>query len=99
MNRDSTPFARLDDLRQPRTGIPEIVWGENKTCAQLESIVRRMTEKQSLILVSRIDEKKGRRLEKEFPDGNYHPESRLFFIRSRLKEEIKTRGTILVLAA
>jgi pyridinium-3,5-biscarboxylic acid mononucleotide synthase len=99
MKPESTPFARLDDLREARTGIPEIVWGENKTVAQLESIVRRMTEKQSLILVSRLDAEKGRHLSKEFPSGIYHPEARVFSLQPREKRSDATRGTILILAA
>jgi len=99
MNPEITQFARLDDLREARTGIPEIVWGENKTVVQLVSIVRRMTEKQSLILVSRLDEEKGRHLVKEFPSGNYHPEARLFSLQPRPREEAATRGTMLILAA
>jgi hypothetical protein len=94
-----TPFARIDDHREARTGVPEIVWGENKTFVQLTAIVRRMTEKQSLILVSRIDEEKGRRLTGEFPSGNYHPEARMFSLEARPRERSAARGTILILAA
>jgi hypothetical protein len=99
MNQDLTQFANLDDLRESRTGIPEIVWGENKTLHQLVTIVRRMTEKQSLILVSRIDEEKGRCLLKEFPSGEYHSEARIFSLLPRPRERAATRGTLLILAA
>lgn len=99
MNQNPVPFVRLDDFRESRTGIPEIVWGENKTLDQLVSIVRRMTEKQSLILVSRVDEEKGRCLTREFPAGNYHAESRLFSLQPRPRKESPGRGTILILAA
>jgi NCAIR mutase (PurE)-related protein len=99
MSTDITQFARIDDSREARTGIPEIVWGENKTIDQLVPIVRRMTERQSLVLVSRIDETKGLFLAQEFPSGNYHREARMFSLQLGPREEVKTRGTMLILAA
>lgn len=99
MTTDITSFARLDETREARTGIPEIVWGENKTVDQLVPIVRRMTEKQSLVLVSRIDETKGQHLSQEFPSGEYHEEARLFSLKPGPKAEVVTRGTMLILAA
>ena len=71
-------FARLDHHRELRTGIPEIVWGENKTISQISSIIRRMTDKSSLVLASRIDAGKGEALLREFPSGVYHAQARLF---------------------
>jgi len=91
-------FARIDHHRELRTGIPEIVFGERKTLSQISSIVRRMTEKQSLILVSRVDAEKGESLVREFPRGKYYSEARVFSlsIESSKKEG---RGKVLVLAA
>lgn len=99
MTTDITHFARLDESREARTGIPEIVWGENKSIAQLLPIVRRMTDKRSLALVSRIDEEKGRSLLQEFPSGCYHPEARMFSLEPGPKQDVATRGTMLILAA
>lgn len=99
MTNDITQFARIDDSREARTGIPEIVWGENKSIDQLVPIVRRMTERQTLILVSRLDETKGQLLAREFPAGTYHREARMFSLRLESREEIKTRGTMIILAA
>lgn len=92
-------FARLDDLRESRIGVPEIVWGENKTREQILMIVRRMTEKQAPILVSRIDEEKGRALAGEFPKGVYHPQARLFALDPFPEKRVPGRGRILILTA
>lgn len=92
-------FARLDDHRESRTGVPEIVWGENKTREQILAIVRRMTEKQSLVLVSRIDEDKGMALAAEFPKGSYHPQARLFTLEPHPEKRNAGRGRILILTA
>lgn len=92
-------FARLDLQREDRTGIPEIVWGEGKTISQISAIVRRMTEKSSLILVSRLEEQKGASLLSEFPAGSYHREARLFSLDCRDKKKPAGRGKIVILAA
>jgi len=99
MTNDITEFARLDLGREERTGIPEIVWGENKSLSQLIPIVRRMTDKQSLILVSRLDSEKGNALAAEFPKGQFHAEARLFSLQTTMREKSASRGPMLILAA
>lgn len=91
-------FARVDLEREQRTGVPEIVLGDSKTPHQISAIVRRMTEKQTLILASRLDESKGAFLLEEFPQGRYHPEARIFSL-DRREERRAGRGTIAILAA
>jgi hypothetical protein len=97
-DKDLFEFARLDVERLQRTGIPEIVFGEGKTIDQISTIVRRMTEKKSLILVSRVDESKGTHLAKEFPEGNYHSQARIFSLVFESPKKTG-RGKILILAA
>lgn len=48
-------FAKLDQHRQLRTGFPEAIWGQNKTPAQIASIMRHLAEQQRLALATRID--------------------------------------------
>ncbi len=95
---DDLGFARIDHHRELRTGVPEIVWGENKSLDQLRAVIRRMSEKEGLILATRVDAIKGEALIREFPEARYHPAARLFcWPRSR---KIATgRGRIAVLAA
>ena len=90
-------IARLDEHRELRTGVPEIVFGEGKSTEQLSTIVRRMTEKGSLILVSRLDESKAAALLQEFPKGVHHREARIFSLGVR--EKGPTHGRVKVLAA
>lgn len=91
-------LARIDHHRELRTGIPEIVWGENKTTDQILSIVRKMSEKQSLILVSRLDAARGASLKREFPEGTYHATARMFSWE-RSEKPRQGRGPVVVLAA
>ncbi len=47
--------ARLDHHRMLRTGLPEAVFGENKTVDQLIEILTAMLNAQSVTLATRID--------------------------------------------
>jgi len=79
--------------------VPEIIWGENKTAAQLVAIAKRMKDHGSLVLVSRVSEDKAKILSGEFPNGIYYPVARLFIEKNRVENLVKTQGKILVLAA
>ena len=50
--------ARLDHHRQLRTGLPEAVFGENKTVDQLIEIMAAMLKSQSVALATRVDPEK-----------------------------------------
>ncbi|MBI4374143.1 MAG: nickel pincer cofactor biosynthesis protein LarB [Deltaproteobacteria bacterium] len=91
-------FARLDHHRQLRTGVPEIVFGEKKETGQLLEIVERLWERSDRVLVTRIDEEKGRALVQKFPHGEFLPSPRLFVVGKELKEP-KVHGKIMILAA
>ena len=51
--------ARLDHHRQLRTGLPEAVFGANKTVDQLIEILGAMLKSQSVVLATRVDPEKG----------------------------------------
>lgn len=90
--------ARIDHHRELRTGLPEIVLGEAKTAPEIAAILRRMTDRSSVVLATRLDETKGAALLKEFPRGTYHPRARIFSIQQAPSEKAG-RGGIVVLAA
>ncbi len=91
-------FARLDQHRQLRTGLPEVIFGEKKTVEQMSAIIRRMSEQTGLVMASRVDESKGQALLKEFPQGQYHATARIFSVGIHTPEK-PGRGKIMVLAA
>lgn len=90
-------FARLDHHRELRLGVPEIVLGESKEIGSLVAIVRRLTERSQILLVSRVDREKGGALLREFPAGEYHETARLFSLSRQPRENRK--GKIFILAA
>ena len=54
MSADGAPEVRFDWLREPRTGIPEAVFAEGKSLAQLAEIVRQAQERNSPLLFTRL---------------------------------------------
>lgn len=91
-------FATIDTHRSLRQGFPEVIFGQGKTTAQIKTIVKSMLSRKENVLVTRVDEKKGRDLKKAFPKGVYTAAPRTFFVKSH---EItgSGRGTILVICA
>ena len=91
-------FARIDHHRSLRKGFPEVIWGEGKTTTQILSIMRQLKNKGQNILITRIDEKKARALQRIFRKSQYYPRSRVFtLIHSPI--EMIGKGTILVITA
>lgn len=91
-------FATVDTHRSLRQGFPEVIFGEGKTLAQIRAIAGTMLERKENVLITRLNEKKGRALKKAFPKGYFNRTARTFFMRSH---EIKDagRGVILVICA
>jgi NCAIR mutase (PurE)-related protein len=90
--------ATIDHHRELRQGAPEVIFGEGKTVAQLNSIITRMSEKGSNILATRVDVDKAAKLVDIFPDAEYDPLARTLTL---INKEIKTtgRGKVLVVCA
>ncbi|MDF1564574.1 MAG: nickel pincer cofactor biosynthesis protein LarB [Deltaproteobacteria bacterium] len=78
------PYAELEDLgvtldthRALRTGYPEVVYGEGKSDAQLMAIVGKLLEKETRVLVTRLDEARGQALVERF-GGTFHALARCY---------------------
>jgi pyridinium-3,5-biscarboxylic acid mononucleotide synthase len=91
-------FTRIDHHRSLRKGFPEVIWGEGKTSGQILSIVKQLKRKGQNILITRLEEKKAKAVQKVFPKSQYHPISKvLTYLTHSVKSEGK--GTILVITA
>jgi NCAIR mutase (PurE)-related protein len=90
--------ALIDHHRELRQGVPEIVLGEGKSTDQVLTIVTRMAEQGSNILVTRLSREKAEPLLALFPQGDYDREARTFVLTQK---EIghRGRGKILVVCA
>ena len=76
-------FAEVDLNRPHRLGAPEIIYGAGKTVPQIAAISRRMLAHNQPVLVTRLDEKKGGRLQKIFPQGKYHLPARTLTLKTK----------------
>ena len=91
-------YARIDHHRSLRKGFPEVIWGEGKTSNQILSIMKEMKSKGQNVLITRLDEKKAKDIQKAFPKCRYSPRSKvLTYLIHPVRSEGK--GTILVITA
>jgi NCAIR mutase (PurE)-related protein len=91
-------YARIDHHRSLRRGFPEVIWGEGKTSGQILSIMKELKRKGQNILITRLEERKAKAIQKIFPKSRYYPWSKvLTYLTHPVKSEGK--GTILVITA
>ncbi len=99
----SLPFedlghTRVDHHRSLRKGFPEVIWGEGKTSAEILAIMKRLRSGGQNILITRLEEKKARAVQKAFPKSRYYPRSRvLIYLTHAIK--IEGKGMVLVITA
>lgn len=91
-------YARIDHHRSLRKGFPEVIWGEGKTSGQILSIMKELKRKGQNILITRLEGRKAKDVQKLFPKSHYYPRSKvLTYPTHPVKSEGK--GTILVITA
>ena len=91
-------FTKIDHHRSLRKGFPEVIWGEGKTSGQILSIIKQLKRKGQNILITRLEEKKAKAIQKVFPKSQYYPVSKVL---THLTHSVKSegKGTILVITA
>ena len=65
----------LDHDRQRRTGAGEVIFGEGKSAEQIADIIDAITERQTNLLVTRLDPEKFAALTNVPSDAAYHPDA------------------------
>ncbi len=90
-------FACLDLDRQRRRGMPEAVYGEGKSPAQLVAIVRAINAAGQNACVTRVAPEAAETLRRAFPRGRHHAEARLF--TSDVRPLPRRRGLVAVVCA
>ncbi|MBI5952337.1 MAG: nickel pincer cofactor biosynthesis protein LarB [Chloroflexi bacterium] len=90
-------FATLDHHRSLRNGFPEVVFGQGKQPVQIVSIVRRLSERNDKVLVTRVDKAMADEIHAELPELNYHPLPRLLVLDRSAPAE-KRPGVLVVTA-
>ncbi len=91
-------FTRIDHHRSLRRGFPEVIWGQGKTSGQILSIMKQLKRKGQNILITRLEERKAKAIQKVLPKSRYYLRSQvLTYLTHPVQSEGK--GTILVITA
>jgi hypothetical protein len=91
-------FAKLDSHRTMRRGVPEVVFGENKTVEQMAAIGARVVKSGNNLIITRLAADKARVLKRKIPRLKYLPDPRIATV---IVEPTKPsgHGSIMVISA
>ena len=95
---ENIDYARIDHNRSLRKGFPEVIFGEGKTGDQIIGIMERMIIHEDIILVTRLEKEKAKKITTIFKDAQYFHEAKFLWLKKQ-EPEITGRGKILVLSA
>jgi pyridinium-3,5-biscarboxylic acid mononucleotide synthase len=90
-------FAQLDQHRALRCGFPEVVFGQGKTPEQVVQIVRRLSERNDRVLVTRVTPEMSEIVHEQVPEMAYHQAARIMLLDKNPKRE-KTPGVYVLTA-
>lgn len=90
-------FAHLDQHRSLRCGFPEVVFGQGKTPEQVVQIVRRLSERNDRIMVTRVTPEMNAVVQPQIPEIVYHPAARLLIL-DQAAGRIKKPGVFVLTA-
>jgi NCAIR mutase (PurE)-related protein len=93
-----TGQARVDTHRALRQGIPEVVYGAEKTVEQIVEVARALRQAGQEVLVTRVESEKVAAIRALLPEIEYDPISRLLWIGAD-EVALQGKGTILVVSA
>jgi NCAIR mutase (PurE)-related protein len=91
--------ARLDHQRLLRTGLPEAVFGENKTVDQLQEILTAMLKQQAVVLATRISPAKAEQVCALVDGLSYHPTARILTGNDRYIPPDTGQGKVVLVTA
>ncbi len=91
-------FAKFDRHRELRRGVPEVVFGESKSAAQLAEIGARVTRARTNLIITRLSADKAAALKRKLKRLKYHAEARLAALVSEPPRP-RGHGTVLVISA
>ncbi|MEW6349431.1 MAG: nickel pincer cofactor biosynthesis protein LarB [Thermodesulfobacteriota bacterium] len=93
---DDLGYAKIDNHRCIRQGVPEVIYCEGKTLAQIEGIVRRIAREHSNILATRANPEVFEAIRKTSIECRYHEDARIVVINPK---EVEKVGNIAVVSA
>jgi len=93
-----TANSRIDTHRALRQGIPEVIYGGEKSAEQIVEAARALRQVEQDVLVTRVEADKAARVLGQLPEADYDALSRLVWIGPR-EPAIQGKGTVLVISA
>ena len=90
-------YAKVDHHRALRAGMPEVIFGQGKTPAQVTGIFARLAQHNHNVLVTRADEQQFAAVRKEVPRAEYRALARAILVKRDRKKYGK--GKIAVVSA
>lgn len=91
--------ARLDHHRTLRTGLPEAVFGENKSVDQLTEIFNALLRTPTVILATRVSQEKAELIGSRLQGLTYHPTARIVTGNDKYIPEGNAWGTVIIVTA
>ena len=91
--------ARIDHHRTLRTGLPEAIFGENKTPEQLIEILQALLQSTTVILATRIAPDKAEQIRLRLPALTYHPTARILTGNDAHIAKDQARGSVVIVTA
>ncbi len=73
-------FARLDHHRTLRTGVPEVIFGQGKTPAQVAAIVERFVAHSGRAFATRISPEAVALVRQQFPEAKEHEDAHILTV-------------------
>lgn len=90
-------FAKIDHHRALRVGMPEVVFGERKTPAQVAAIFKRLAQHGTNVLATRTTKEQFAAVRKAVRKAQYNPEARTIVLRRN--DRLYGKGLITVISA
>ena len=92
-------YVDIDHHRKLRTGIPEVIFGENKTAEQIIAIARSMLQGHYVVMATRVNQEKAVAVCDVLPELEYDEQARVL-VGNKDKIVMDTgRGKIVVVSA
>ena len=91
--------AQIDHQRELRTGLPEVVFGENKSAAQLIEILTAMLKQKTTVLATRVSPDKAKEVMHKLDGLTYHDTAQIMTGNDKCTPKESGRGTIVIVTA
>jgi len=95
---ENIDFANIDHHRSLRKGFPEVIFGQGKTSIQIIGIMEKMIIHEDIILVTRLNKEKAKKITLAFKDAQYFQEANFLWLKKK-EPKLTGSGDILILSA